>query len=488
MNCTEIEKCRNIDLINDLLNVNENAIVEFKKDNIDPQKIGILCSALSNAACLHSQSFGYILWGIDDKSNQVIGTQFNPDKEQNNNQIFALQLTKKLKPNTALNFKKIDHPNGRVVLLEIPATTMTPTFFDNIAYIRIGSATPKLTDFPEIHKKLIERLRPYTWEHGTAKQYCLSDDVLRLLDYSAYLTLTKQPVPDNRSAILEKLAADQLITKDVGEKWNISNLGAILFANNLSDFSISLARKGVRFIAYSGKNKASQVTHRVEGSKGYALGFKGLIEYIDNLQPKNEHIRHALRETHSLFPEIAIRELIANALIHQNMSITGTGPQIELFEDRIEIVNPGAPLMSPERMIDLPPRSRNESLAALMRRMGMCEEQGSGLDKVIDAVEFSQLPAPLFKANDDSTQVILYAPRPFANMTPDERVRACYQHAILKFISGARMKNATLCKRFGIEKNNAAQATKVIKQAMEANLIKPADTMHPRAGYLPAWT
>ena len=144
--------------------------------------------------------------------------------------------------------------------------------------------------------------------------------------------------------------------------------------------------------------------------------------------------------------------------------------------------------MSPERMIDLPPRSRNESLAALMRRMGMCEEQGSGLDKVIDAVEFSQLPAPLFKANDDSTQVILYAPRPFANMTPDERVRACYQHAILKFISGARMKNATLCKRFGIEKNNAAQATKVIKQAMEANLIKPADTMHPRAGYLPAWT
>jgi predicted HTH transcriptional regulator len=138
-------------------------------------------------------------------------------------------------------------------------------------------------------------------------------------------------------------------------------------------------------------------------------------------------------------------------------------------------------------MIDLPPRSRNEMMAALMRRMGFCEEQGSGLDKVIEEVENFRLPPLLLRETDSSMQVILYGPRTFANMTPDERTRACFQHATMKWLSGDRMKNSTLCERFGIEKRNAAQATKVIAQAQKAGYIKPADIEHPRAGYIPYW-
>jgi len=178
---------------------------------------------------------------------------------------------------------------------------------------------------------------------------------------------------------------------------------------------------------------------------------------------------------------------VANALIHQDMTITGAGPQIELFEDRIEITNPGAPLVDTDRMIDLPPRSRNESLASLMRRMGMCEEQGSGLDKVFREVEVFQLPAPLLKANETSMQVVMYGPRTFAEMSGEERVRACYFHAVLQFMAGERMKNTTLCQRFGIDTRNAAQASGVLKRALEAGLIKYADEDHPRAGYHPWW-
>jgi len=138
-------------------------------------------------------------------------------------------------------------------------------------------------------------------------------------------------------------------------------------------------------------------------------------------------------------------------------------------------------------MIDLPPRSRNETLAALMRRMGFCEEQGSGLDKVIVQVELYQMPPPLFRDENTSVQVVLYGPRTFANMTPDERIRACYQHAILKLLSGERMKNSSLCGRFGIDLKNAAQASSVIKSALDAGLIKAADPEHPRAGYVPFW-
>jgi len=140
-------------------------------------------------------------------------------------------------------------------------------------------------------------------------------------------------------------------------------------------------------VSYNGTNRAATVTHRQDGKRGYASGFKGLVDYIAGLLPRNEHIGNAFREESPVFPSIALRELIANALIHQDMTITGAGPLIELFTDRLEITNPGKPLVNPDRFIDSPPRSRNEALAALMRRMRLCEEQGTGIDKVIAAVE-----------------------------------------------------------------------------------------------------
>lgn len=478
---------RLVDLINDLVaHGSERAWVEFKHNNSDPNMIGVRVSAISNAARLAGEHLGYMVWGVND-DHEIVGTTFDPDRQTQGNQVLALWMAQHLSPSVAFQFHSVDHPMGRVILMEIPAASLTPVAFSNIPYIRIGSATPKLMDYPERYQALLTALRPYTWEHGIALQYITSDDVLDLLDYAQYFRLTRQPLPDNRHGILERLKADQLIIEDVGGKWNITNLGAILFAADLTRFSLSLARKGVRFVAYGGTGKADMVTHRQDGKKGYATGFEGLIAYINGLLPENEQIGQALRVATPLFPALAVRELVANALIHQDMTITGAGPQIEMFADRIEFTNPGAPLVKPERMIDLPPRSRNEAMASLMRRMGFCEEQGSGLDKVVSQVELFQLPPPLFQASEDSLQVILYGPRKFSQMTPDERVRACYQHAVLKFLGGDRMKNATLCERFGIAKQNAAQASQVISAAQQAGLIKPADAEHPRAGYVPWW-
>ena len=98
------------------------------------------------------------------------------------------------------------------------------------------------------------------------------------------------------------------------------------------------------------------------------------------------------------------------------------------------------------------------------------------------------MPPPLLRAEGHAMQVVLYGPRTFAAMTPDERVRACYFHAVLKYLSGDRMRNATLCARLGIDRTkNAAQASGVITKALDAGLIKPADPEHPRAGYVPHW-
>jgi len=479
---------RDVDLIDQLrAEPAETSWLEFKSNNTDPEMIGKRCSALANSARIEGQDLAYMVWGIADGTHAVVGTEFNPDARKVGNQGLPLWLANSLQPSIAFSFRTIEHPQGRLVLLEIPAATGAPVAFNAVPYIRIGSATPRLTDYPERYQRLIERLQPYRWEQGIARQYASGDEVLALLDYSQYFRLTGQPLPDNRAGIFEKLEADRLIVRDVGERWNVTHLGAILFAVRLSDFEASLARKAVRFVAYGGNSRTAPVTHRLDVQKGYAVGFEGLIEYVNNLLPRNEHIGAALREERPLFPALAVRELVANALIHQDMTITGAGPQIELFEDRLEISNPGATLVKPDRMIDLPPRSRNEALASLMRRMRMCEEQGSGLDKVVQACEVFQLPAPLFRTEGDTTQAMLYGPRSFAEMTQDERVRACYFHAVLRFLSGDKMKNASLCTRLGIAARNAAQATAVINKTLEAGLIRVADPEHPRAGYVPHW-
>jgi predicted HTH transcriptional regulator len=191
-----------------------------------------------------------------------------------------------------------------------------------------------------------------------------------------------------------------------------------------------------------------------------------------------------------MYPEIAIRELVANALIHQDFSISGAGPMVEIFEDRMEISNPGLPLIDPLRFIDEPARSKNETLAALMRRVGICEERGSGIDKVISVAEEYQLPAPDFRVAGNSTIAVLFAPREFANMDKDERIRACYQHACLLFVSGAIMTNASLRQRLGIKDSNYPSASRIIGDAVDAGLIKPrleGSSSKRDASYIPFW-
>lgn len=479
---------RTLALIDDLRKLPAEAPwAEFKENYPDGQMIGKLISALSNAARLADQHFAYVVWGIRDGDHAAVGTSFEPGARREDGQPLEFWLAQRLQPAIAFQFETVDYHGTRLVLLTIPAASPAPVEFDRTAFIRIGSATPRLSDHPERLRALWAKLQPYAWETGIAAQFLTGDEVLARLDYASYFDLTAQPLPDNRAGIFDKLVADRLVLPDAGGHWNITNLGAVLFAKRLSDFSPAIARKAVRFVAYDGMSRADTVTHRQDGQRGYAAGFKGLVEYIDGLLPRNEHIGNAFREDRPLYPAIAIRELVANALIHQDMTVGGAGPLIELFVDRMEITNPGKPLVSPDRFLDLPPRSRNEALAALMRRMRLCEEQGTGIDKVILAVELHQLPPPDFRTEVHAVRAVLFAPRRFAEMTPEERIRACYQHAALKFVSGQRMKNATLCERFGIDPKNASQASVIIGQCQKAGLIRPADPAHPRAGYVPFW-
>lgn len=458
---------------------------EFKQNNEDPERIGRTISALANGARLADRETAYMLWGIEDSSGDVVGTSFQPNSAKVNGQVLMMWLGQMLDPCPNLQFQELTHPDGRVIVLEIPAATTSPVTFKGVAYIRLGSATPRLIDQKGVEAALWAKLRPFAWEQGVALSFVSGDDVLNALDYASYFELTKQRLPDNRAGIFDRLLADRLIRTEAGERWDILNLGAILFAKSLAQFP-GLDRKAVRVIQYaSGDRTVTQ--RRLDGPRGYASGFTAIIEFIDGLIPRNEEIGKALRRELSLYPDIAIRELVANALIHQDLTVTGTGPMIEVFPDRIEITNPGQPLVDPARFVDMPPRSRNEALASLMRRMGICEEQGSGVDKALTAVELFQLPPPDFRTDGDSVRVVLYGPRSFNSMTPAERVRACYQHAALRYLAGHKMTNATLRDRFGLGSTNAAAVSRIIREALEANVIRVADPKAPKSGYVPVW-
>ena len=475
-------------LVRELLSLPaETGWVEFKHNNTDAQQIGEYLSALSNSAALEGKAFAYLLWGIEDGTHAVVGTHFVPQTCKIGNEELESWLLRQLSPKIDFRFHVVEMETGRVVLLEIGRAFRHPVQFAGVEFIRVGSYKKKLKDFPEKERALWRIFDAVPFEVMPALEKASAEDVLRLLDYPAYFDLLGRPLPENREGILQALAADELIERHEGGGWCIRNLGAMLFAKRLADFS-TLKRKAVRVIAYRGSGRVETIREQ-EGSRGYAAGFEGLIGFINGLLPSNEVIGQALRKTVPIYPELAIRELVANALIHQDFFVTGSGPMVEIFEDRMEITNPGLPLVETARFLDNPPRSRNEALASLMRRVGICEERGSGVDKVVSQTEFYQLPAPAFETTGEHTRATLFTPRALSKMDQVDRVRACYLHACLRYVQRDFMTNASLRERFGIEQQNSALASRLIKEALTVGVIRAHDEDASRKymKYLPAW-
>ena len=465
----------------------ETEWLEFKVNDAEPQAIGRDISALANAAALVGKPTAYVVWGVRNEDHAVVGTTFDPPATRVGNEELESWLLHLLEPSIDFRFFTVPAGERPVVLLQIARATHQPVRFSGQECIRVGTYTKNLKDFPEKERALWRIFNRTPFEDGIALERVTSDDVLHLLEYPAYFELREYPLPAHRDGILAALAGDRLIHHSAAGGWDVTNLGAILFAKRLEAFH-PLRRKAVRVIQYRGTGRTEALREQ-EGSRGYAGGFKGLLGFIDNLLPVNEVIEQALRKTVPMFPKLAVRELVANALIHQDFFVTGAGPMIEIFDDRIEITNPGEPLVDTQRFVDVPPQSRNEGLASHMRRFRICEERGSGIDKVVSLVELFQLPAPLFEAPEGFTRAVLFAYRALKEMSTQDRLRACYLHACLRYVTQKTTTNTSVRERFGLDERNAAGVSRLLGEAVKAGLIVVAD---PAAGnrsrtYLPFW-
>ena len=466
----------------------ESEWVEFKRDNASPETIGRNVSALANGAALNAKPSAYIVWGIEDRTRAIVGTDFAPHTTKMGNEPLENWLHSLISPQTDLRFHQVALDDRRVAILEIQPAAHQPVAFSGREYVRVGASTRSLRDYPEKERALWRIFDRTLFERDIAIERLSDEDVLSKLNYSAYFDLLNAPPPDGNAVILDALSMDDIVAPSEAGGWNITNLGAVLFAKNLNQFP-RLGRKAMRVVEYEGAGRFNSLRQQTS-EVGYAVGLDGIVDYIMTLAPSRHVIEGAIRRTVTKFPEIAVRELVANALIHQDFTVTGAGPLVAIFDDRIEITNPGAPLVDTNRFVDAPPKSRNEALSAHMRRFGFCEEEGTGIDKVVAEVEKAQLPAPLFEeAPGDFTRVTLYAHKPLAEMDRSERVRACYHHASLRRVNNRPVNNASIRERFGISRKNSFQASRLLREAVEAGVIV---VRNPDAGrrirsYLPYW-
>jgi ATP-dependent DNA helicase RecG len=355
-------------------------------------------------------------------------------------------------------------------------------------YIRSGGTTRKAskTDVGA----LLLRNKTLKWEELPATASMSPRDIKKLIAYADIARMLERPLPSPERELLSWLVEEGVISRDITGGYAITNFGAIAAAHNLGDFP-AVSRKAVRIVFYRDKDKTESLEEHVETS-GYAIAFPKIMDLLHKKLPSSEIMKKALRESVPVYPPIALRELIANALIHQDLTIPGTSPMIEVFSDRIEIRSPGRLLGSKklDRLIGTQPQSRNESLASSFRRYRICEERGSGFEKAAKAIEVFGLPPLTFDEGEDYFKATVFSPRSFAEMSRDDRILACYQHAVLKQLSNSALTNTSLRERFKMHERQRPQISRLIKEALRAKKIKASDpsaTSNKFAEYLPYW-
>ncbi len=452
----------------------EHQHLEFKeaKTQFDNDKLYEYCVALAN------EGGGHLLLGVTDKPPRfVVGT-----KAFDNLVVMAEKLFVKI--GFRVDIEAVAHADGRVLVFTIPSRPRGTAYHLDGKYLMRsgGSLVPMSEDYI---RRIFAEGGP-DWVEGHTMQGLDGQQVVELLDTQAFFELLKLPYPTDQNGVLNRLETDRLIDA-VDGSYAIRRIGALLLAKKLANFS-DLARKATRVVVYTGTSKLETRLDQT-GARGYASGFRGMIRFIMGQLPQNEVIEDALRKEVKLVPEIAIREVVANALIHQDFSMTGASMMVEIYSNRVEVSNPGEPLVPVDRFID-GYQSRNERVADLMRRMHICEEKSSGIDRVVHTAEIYQLPAPSFRVGLGRTIVTIFGPKPFEDMDREDRVRACYQHCALKWVMSERATNQTLRERFHLDESKVTSISQVITATLEAKLIKLDEKVggsRKFARYLPFW-
>lgn len=469
----------------------ETEWIEFKEGNSDPARIARDISALANSAAYLGREYAYKIWGLDDATHLLVGTTFNPLTQKGmGNQALAIWLRNALSRNASYEFEQFDHDGRHFVVLRVRAASSQPVYYDKDAYIREGNSSTRLEPGSAKEAELWRRLQREGFELRSVREDQDATSVADALDLDTYYRLLGLRRPTDLDHQLQPLVEQSLLKLQDSGRYSITNLGALLIARRLGEFP-GLRKRILRVIRHDGKGNLRILEDR-SFDCGYALALPQAQAFVMSSIPAREMLDGAFRRVEHAYPEAAVRELLSNAVMHQDLSDSTAGPTVGIYENRIEFSNPGMPLIPTERFLNARPKARNALLVDTMRQMDLCEEDGTGWDIAVDACEAAHLPAPRVECGEDTgTKVTLFGGRAYDRMTKAERTNAVYWHACLLYSQAESMSNQTLRERFGLDgsRKNVVSMSRLIRECVDSELIREedAESSDKYRRYIPYW-
>jgi ATP-dependent DNA helicase RecG len=426
----------------------EGLTVEFKEKY--SSKIDCDIVALSNS------KGGYVFLGVNDKG-KITGDQLT-------NQMKAeiLQLARNCDPH--INLSKVSLIDN-VIVIEVPEGEEKPYSCSSGYFRRLDAVTQKMSQ-KEV-RDLFRGTTDLLFESLPCKDIIFDD--ISFQKIKAFLKESGVSFRANKANL-----ASFLSSVSVSKDGKINNAGAMMFASDIN-----------RFIPYSetilGAFKGVNKTHIYDRKDVRDDLLTQLNEAMAFLK-KHLNVRSEIREInrHEIYeiPLDALREAVVNALVHRDYSMRGTNISVNVFDDRVEIVNPGGfPNGITKNNFGKESVRRNLIIADLFHRMDKMEKVGSGIGRMRELVRAAGLKEPVFES-DSFFRVIFYRdPQYSLKGDTDKGSQASSQRgsqtSSQRIISIMRKNSATTIEKLAKDLGISSRAIKKhIKSLREQGIIK----------------
>ncbi|MBM4305477.1 MAG: transcriptional regulator [Deltaproteobacteria bacterium] len=381
----------------------ETEWLEFKVSHLDAQHLGEYLSALANSACVHGKPRGYLIFGFENKTREVVGTTFNPQQEKGKgNQDLMLWLSKGLQPNTGFECYEFETEERHVVLFEvIPALDRPVKFYDK-AWIRIGSSKTLLANHSE--KERIIWQRRVDWSGQICEKASPADLDIEAIQKARQEYKVKFPAKATEVDTWDDITFFNKI--GIAIKESITNGTLLLLGKPESAALISPAVARITWVLKDEQNQEKDYEHF---DPPFILNVDRVLARIRNLT-----IRQLPSGT--LFPiEIrqydswVLREALHNCIAHQDYSLGGRINMVEM-PDQLILTNVGSFLPgNVENVIkrDAPMEVyRNPSLSQAMVNLNMIDTQGGGIKRMFQTQMKRFFPLPDYNLSDPIRVVV----------------------------------------------------------------------------------
>lgn len=386
--------------------VAETEWIELKANNYNPQTIGEYISALSNSACICGEDFGYLIFGIENGTLKVIGTDFNPKSiKAKGNEGLEPWLSHLLSPRIDFQITEYYYQQKHIVIFKIEPAVNTPIKFYGTAYIRVGEHKHKLSEHPEKERKIWNKKNSYDWSRKIIKNSTLDD-----LDATAIYMARKHYIEKNPKLepdVNEWSDIEFLDKAKITIRSEITNTAIILLGKSESEHFIDPGKAQITWIVKD--NKSIKID--------YEHFFPPFLINAEHAAKKIRNLKSRYLFTNTLFPvEIntyepwVIREALHNCIAHQDYEKSGRIIVIE-EPDHLEFSNLGAFLPgSIENVIkqefDLE-KLRNRFLSNAMVNLNMIDTIGSGIYKMYKLHRERNFPLPDYEITSEKTRVVI---------------------------------------------------------------------------------